>query len=69
MLSIFASLKDGFTNNERLNGMKNIMFNDTYNLTQAVLNGTKTMTRRVLKGNVSLGNWEETAKKTALQGG
>lgn len=40
-----------------------MMFNDTYNLTQAVLNGTKTKTRRVLKGNVSLGNWEETAKK------
>ena len=39
------------------------MFNDTYNLTLAVLNGKKTMTRRVLKGNVSLGNWEETAKK------
>lgn len=63
MLSIFASLKDGFTNNERLNDMKKIMFNDTYNLTLEVLNGTKTMTRRVLKGNVSLGNWEETAKK------
>ena len=43
--------------------MKKIMFNDTYNLTLTVLNGTKTMTRRVLKGNVSLGNWEETAKK------
>lgn len=43
--------------------MKKIMFNDTYNLTLEVLNGTKTMTRRVLKGNVSLGNWEETAKK------
>lgn len=42
--------------------MKKIMFNDNYCLTQAVLNGTKTMTRRVLKGNVPLGNWEETAK-------
>ena len=29
--------------------MKKIMFNDKYLLTQAVLNGTKTMTRRVLK--------------------
>lgn len=26
--------------------MKKIMFNDKYHLTQAVLNGTKTMTRR-----------------------
>lgn len=42
--------------------MKKIMFNDKYCLTQAVLNGTKTMTRRVLRDNVPLGNWEETAK-------
>ena len=42
--------------------MKKIMFNDKYCLTQAVLDGTKTMTRRVLKDNVSLGNWEETEK-------
>ena len=42
--------------------MKKLMFNDKYCLTQAVLNGTKTMTRRVLKDNVPLGNWEETAK-------
>ena len=27
------------------------MFNDRYGLTQAVLNGTKTMTRRIVKGN------------------
>lgn len=38
------------------------MFNDKYCLTQAVLNGTKTMTRRALKDNVPLGNWEETIK-------
>ena len=38
------------------------MFNDKYCLTQAVLDGTKTMTRRVLRDNVSLGNWEETVK-------
>lgn len=31
--------------------MKKIMFNDRYGLTQAVLNGTKTMTRRIVKGN------------------
>lgn len=30
---------------------KKIMFNDKYCLTQAVLSRTKTMTRRVLKGN------------------
>ena len=42
--------------------MKNIMFNDKYCLTLAVLNGEKTMTRRVLRDNVPLGNWEETVK-------
>lgn len=42
--------------------MKKIMFSDKYCLTKAVLDGTKTMTRRVLRDNVSLGNWEETAK-------
>lgn len=42
--------------------MKKIMFDDKYLLTLAVLNGSKTMTRRVLKDNVPLGNWEETQK-------
>ena len=42
--------------------MKKIMFSDKYCLTLAVLSGIKTMTRRVLRGNVPLGNWEETAK-------
>lgn len=42
--------------------MKKIMFNDKYCLTQAVLDGTKTMTRRVLRDNVPLGNWKETEK-------
>lgn len=42
--------------------MKKIMFSDKYLLTQAVLNGSKTMTRRVLRDNVPLGNREETAK-------
>lgn len=41
---------------------KKIFFNDKYCLTQSVLAGQKTMTRRVLKDNVSLGNWEETKK-------
>ena len=38
------------------------MFNDKYCLTLAVLNGNKTITRRVLRDNVPLGNWEETIK-------
>lgn len=38
------------------------MFNDKYCLTQAVLKGTKTMTRRLLENGIPLGNWEETAK-------
>jgi hypothetical protein len=42
--------------------MRKIMFSDKYFLTKAVLDGTKTMTRRVLKNNVPLGNWEETEK-------
>ncbi len=41
---------------------KKIMFSDDYCLTKAVLDGTKTMTRRLLKDNVPLGNWEETVK-------
>ena len=38
------------------------MFSDKFCLTQAVLTGQKTMTRRLLRDNVPLGNWEETAK-------
>lgn len=41
---------------------KKIMFNDKFCLTQAVLSGIKTMTRRVLKEGTPLGNWEETVK-------
>ena len=41
---------------------KKIMFNDKFCLTKAVLEGVKTMTRRVLKEGTPLGNWEETAK-------
>ena len=41
---------------------KKIMFSDKFCLTKAVLDGTKTMTRRVLRDNVPLGNWEETVK-------
>lgn len=42
--------------------MKKILFSDKFCLTQAVLAGQKTMTRRVLRDNVPLGNWEETIK-------
>lgn len=42
--------------------MKKIMFSDAFCLTKAVLNGSKTMTRRVLKEGIPLGNWEETIK-------
>jgi len=42
--------------------MKKIMFNDKFLLTQAVLNGTKTMTRRVVKKEIPIGNWQETEK-------
>ena len=42
--------------------MKKIMFSDDYCLTKAVLAGQKTMTRRLLRDNVPLGNWEETKK-------
>jgi len=41
---------------------KKIMFSDKFCLTLAVLSGMKTMTRRVLKEGIPLGNWEETAK-------
>lgn len=42
--------------------MKKIMFNDKYMLTKVVLNGTKTMTRRVIKKEIPIGNWQETEK-------
>lgn len=42
--------------------MKKIMFNDKFGLTQAVFDGTKTMTRRILKEGTPLGAWKETKK-------
>lgn len=42
--------------------MKKIMFNDKFLLTKAVLNGTKTVTRRVVKKEIPIGNWQETEK-------
>ena len=38
------------------------MFNDKYILTQAVLRGDKTQTRRIVKDGTPLGNFEETMK-------
>lgn len=38
------------------------MFNDEYLLTQAVLRGEKTQTRRIVKDGTPLGNFEETMK-------
>lgn len=49
--------------------MKKIMFNDKHFLTKAVLTGQKTMTRRALKDNVPLGNWEETVKHLSYKVG
>ena len=48
---------------------KKIMFSDKYGLTDAVLNGTKTMTRRLVKEGTPLGNWEETMKYAPFQVG
>ena len=42
--------------------MKKIMFNDKFLLTQAVLSGEKTQTRRIVKDGTPLGNFEETMK-------
>lgn len=42
--------------------MKKIMFNDKYGLTDAALQGRKTMTRRIVKDGTPLGNWGETEK-------
>lgn len=42
--------------------MKKIMFNDRYGLTKAVLEGRKTMTRRIVPDGTPLGNWDETVK-------
>ena len=49
--------------------MKKIMFNDRYGLTQAVLEGRKTMTRRIVPDGTPLGNWEETEKMSRYKVG
>ena len=45
------------------------MFNDKYLLTQAVLRGEKTQTRRIVKDGTPLGNFEETMKYAPYKGG
>lgn len=42
--------------------MKKIMFNDKFLLTKAVMCGNKTMTRRIIKKEIPIGNWQETEK-------
>lgn len=42
--------------------MKKIMFNDKYGLTQAVLEGRKTQTRRIVPVGAPLGSYAETVK-------
>jgi len=49
--------------------MKKMMFNDKYGLTQAVLEGRKTMTRRIVPDGTPLGNWSETENKARFKVG
>lgn len=49
--------------------MHKIMFNDRYGLTQAVIDGRKTQTRRIVPNNTPIGNWSETVKKSRYQVG
>ncbi|WP_289705179.1 hypothetical protein [Bacteroides acidifaciens] len=49
--------------------MKKIMFSDKFGLTEAVLSGRKTQTRRICPDGTPLGNWAETVKKSRYQVG
>lgn len=49
--------------------MKKIMFNDRYGLTQAVLNGRKAQTRRIVPKDTPLGNWKETEAQVRFRDG
>jgi len=49
--------------------MKKIMFSDKFGLTEAVLSGRKTMTRRICPDGTPIGNWAETVKKSRYQVG
>lgn len=46
-----------------------LMFNDRYCLTEAVLNRTKTQTRRTVPKNTPIGNWKETVAKARFKVG
>lgn len=48
---------------------KKIMFNDRYGLTQAVLDGRKTMTRRLVPDKTPCGCWSETVKRSRYRVG
>lgn len=45
------------------------MFSDKFQLTKAVLEGRKTMTRRIVPENTPFGNWAETVKKSRYKPG
>ena len=45
------------------------MFNDRFLLTQAVLGGTKTMTRRTLKKDIPAGDWQEAERMLPYKAG
>lgn len=45
------------------------MFNDRYELTQAVLSGRKTQTRRIVPKDTPLGNWKETEAQVRFRDG
>ena len=49
--------------------MKKIMFSDKFGLTEAVLSGRKTQTRRICPDGTPIGNWAETVKKSRYQVG
>lgn len=49
--------------------MKKIMFNDRYGLTQAVLSGKKTQTRRIVPNGTPLGSWKDIEKKSKYKVG
>ena len=49
--------------------MQKIMFKDKFGLTEAVLEGRKTMTRRIVPDGTPLGNWAETESKSRYKVG
>ena len=49
--------------------MQKILFNDKFGLTQAVLEGRKTMTRRIMPEGTPIGNFEDTMKHSRYKVG